>query len=174
MQTPSATVLHLRGAAGMDAIYRKVGWRLLPLLMLCYAVACLDRLNLGYAQRQMQASLAFGDAVYAWGAALFFAGCCLCQLPANLLLEKIGARKTLLRMMLGWGLASAAAAFVRTPFQLYLLRFVQGVFEAGFYPGVILYLTWWYPAARRARVYAVFGSAALLAAAGAGPLSEAT
>ncbi|RFP08803.1 MFS transporter [Duganella sp. BJB488] len=174
MQTPSATVLHLRGAAGMDAIYRKVGWRLLPLLMLCYAVACLDRLNLGYAQRQMQASLAFGDAVYAWGAALFFAGCCLCQLPANLLLEKIGARKTLLRMMLGWGLASAAAAFVRTPFQLYLLRFAQGVFEAGFYPGVILYLTWWYPAARRARVYAVFGSAALLATAGAGPLSEAT
>ncbi|OEZ56901.1 MFS transporter [Duganella sp. HH105] len=174
MQTHSATVLHLRGAAGMDAIYRKISWRLLPLLMLCYAVACLDRINLGYAQRQMQDSLSFGDPVYAWGAALFFIGYCLFELPANLLLEKAGARKTLLWLMLGWGLASAAAAFVRTPAMFYLLRFVLGALEAGFFPGAILYLTWWYPAPRRARVFAVFASAALLANVAAAPLCDAT
>ncbi|WP_445233728.1 MFS transporter [Duganella rhizosphaerae] len=174
MQTHSATVLHLRGAAGLDAIYRKISWRLLPLLMLCYAVACLDRINLGYAQRQMQASLGFDDQVYAWGAGLFFAGCCLFALPANLLLEKTGARRTLLRLMLCWGALSAAAAFVRTPFQLYALRFALGAFEAGFFPGVILYLCWWYPAPRRARAFAVFASAALLAGVAAGPLCDAT
>lgn len=174
MQTHTATVLHLRGAAGMDAIYRKISWRLLPLLMLCYAVACLDRINLGYAQGRMQASLAFDDQVYAWGAGLFFAGCCLFALPANLLLEKTGARRSLLRLMLGWGVVSAAAAFVRTPFQLYALRFALGAFEAGFFPGVILYLCWWYPAPRRARAFAVFASAALLAGVAAGPLCDAT
>ncbi|WP_332854946.1 MFS transporter [Duganella sp. S19_KUP01_CR8] len=174
MQTHTATVLHLRGAAGMDAIYRKISWRLLPLLMLCYAVACLNRINLGYAQQQMQASLAFDDQVYAWGAGLFFAGCCLFALPANLLLEKTGARRALLRLMLCWGVASAAAAFVRTPFQLYALRFALGAFEAGFFPGVILYLCWWYPAPRRARAFAVFASAALLAGVAAGPLCDAT
>lgn len=174
MQTHSANVLHLRGAAGMDAIYRKVSWRLLPLLMLCYALASLDRINLGYAQRQMQASLSFGDPVYAWGAGLFFAGCCLFALPANLLLDQAGARKTLLRLMLGWGVVSAATAFVHTPFQLYALRFALGVFEAGFFPGAILYLCRWYPAARRARAFAVFASAALLASVAAGPLCDAT
>ncbi|RFP09963.1 MFS transporter [Duganella sp. BJB475] len=174
MQTHTATVLHLRGSAGLDAIYRKISWRLLPLLMLCYAVACLDRINLGYAQGQMQASLRFDDQVYAWGAGLFFAGCCLFALPANLLLEKTGARRTLLRLMLCWGVVSAAAAFVRTPFQLYALRFTLGALEAGFFPGVILYLCWWYPAPRRARAFAVFASAALLAGVAAGPLCDAT
>ena len=173
MQTHTATVLHLRGAAGMDAIYRKISWRLLPLLMLCYATACLDRINLAYAQGQMQHSLPFGEQVYAWGAGLLFAGCCLFALPANLLQEKAGARRMLPQLMLGWGLVSAAAAFVRTPFQFYLLRFALGVFEAGFFPGVILYLTWWYPAPRRARAFAVFASAALLAGLAVAPLSDA-
>ena len=166
-----AKLLHLRGAAGMDAIYRKISWRLLPLLMLGYALAWLDRVNIGYAQSQMRHSLGFGDQAAAWGAGLFFLGYCLFQLPCNLLLQKIGARKMLPRLLLCWGLASAAAAFVRTPFQLYALRFVLGVFEAGFFPGVIYYLSRWYPAARRARVYAIFATAALIAAAAAAPLS---
>ncbi|MRW93923.1 MFS transporter [Duganella sp. FT80W] len=170
----SARILHLRGAAGMNAIYRKVSWRLLPLLMLCYAVAYLDRVNVSYAKLQMGASLDFSDQVYAWGAGAFFIGYCLFEIPSNLLLEKIGARKTLLRIMLCWGVTAAAAAFVREPIEFYLIRFMLGVFEAGFFPGVILYLTYWYPAARRARVIAIFASAALLAGVVAGPLCGAT
>jgi MFS family permease len=166
-----ATLLHLRGTAGMDAIYRKISWRLLPLLMLGCALAWLDRVNLGYAQSQMQHSLAFGDQAATWGAVLFFLGYCLFQLPSNLLLQKIGARKVLPRLLVCWGLAAGATAFVRTPFQLYGLRLVLGVFEAGFFPGVIYYLSCWYPARRRARVYAIFATAALAAAAVAAPLS---
>ena len=169
-----ATLLHLRGAAGMDAIYRKISWRLLPLLMLCYAVAYLDRVNIGYAKLQIQDSLALSDQAYAWGVGMFFAGYCLFGLPANLLLEKIGARKTLLRMMLLWGAIAAAGAFVQTPVEFYLIRFLLGAFEAGFFPGAVLYLTYWYPAARRARVIAVFASAALMAGVVAGPLCAAT
>ena len=169
-----ATLLHLRGAAGKDAIYRKIGWRLLPLLMLCYAVACLDRINISYARLQMQDGLAFSGQVYAWGVGLFFVGYCLFALPCNLLLEKIGARKTLLRIMLLWAAMTAAGAFVRSPLEFYIIRFMLGVFEAGCFPGVILYLTYWYPAARRARVIAVFASAALMAGALAGPLCNLT
>jgi MFS family permease len=166
-----ATLLHLRGTAGKDAIYRKISWRLLPLPMLCYLVACLDRVNLGYAQAQMKVSLDFGDGVQLWGAAIFFLGYCLFQLPCNLLLEKIGAGKMLLRVMLFWGVTASAGALVRTPFEFYAIRFLLGVCEAGLFPGVILYLTYWYPAARRARVIAVFASAALIAGLLGGPLS---
>ncbi|EEF27130.1 Phthalate transporter, putative [Ricinus communis] len=169
-----ARILHLRGAAGMDAIYRKISWRLLPLLMLCYGVAYLDRVNVSYAKLQMGADLDFSNQVYAWGAGIFFIGYCLCEIPSNLLLEKIGARKTLLRIMLCWGLTAAAGAFVREPLEFYVMRFLLGVFEAGFFPGVILYLTYWYPAARRARVIALFASAALMAGVAAGPLCGAT
>jgi MFS family permease len=166
-----ATLLHLRGTAGKDAIYRKISWRLLPLLMLCYMVACLDRINIGYAQAQMKVSLDFGDGVQLWGAAIFFIGYCLFQVPCNLLLEKIGAGKMLLRVMLFWGVTASAGALVRTPFEFYAIRFLLGVCEAGLFPGVILYLTYWYPAARRARVIAVFASAALIAGLLGGPLS---
>jgi sugar phosphate permease len=169
-----AKILHLRGAAGMDAIYRKISWRLLPLLMLCYAVAWLDRVNVSYAKLQMGASLDFSNQTYISGAIIFYIGYCLCQLPGNLLLEKLGARKTLLRLMLCWGVTAAAGAFVREPVEFYVIRFLLGVFEAGFFPGVILYLTYWFPSARRARVIAIFASAALMAAAIAGPLCTAT
>jgi MFS family permease len=172
--TQGARILHLRGAAGMDAIYRKISWRLLPLLMLCYGVAYLDRVNVSYAKLQMGADLDFSNQVYAWGAGIFFIGYCLCEIPSNLLLEKIGARKTLLRIMLCWGVTAAACAFVREPVEFYVMRFLLGVFEAGFFPGVILYLTYWYPAARRARVIAIFASAALMAGVVAGPLCGAT
>ncbi|SFM39247.1 MFS transporter [Rugamonas rubra] len=163
-------LVHLRGAAGMGAIYRKVGWHLLPLLMLCHLVAYLDRVNLGFAQLQMKQTLPFAEPVYAWGAGLFFLGYFLFSVPSNLLLERVGVRQTLLRIMLCWGLAAAAGAFVRTPLQFYVLRFTLGLFEAGFYPGAILYLTYWFPAARRGRAIAVFGSAVLLSGTLAGPL----
>jgi len=169
-----ARILHLRGAAGMAAIYRKISWRLLPLLMLCYIVAYLDRVNVGYIKLQMGASLDFSEQVYLSGALAFFAGYCLCGVPANLLLEKIGARKMLLRLMLCWGAVAAAGAFVREPVEFYVLRFLLGVLEAGFFPGVILYLTWWYPSARRARAFAIFASAALMAGLVAGPLCGAS
>lgn len=169
-----ARILHLRGAAGMDAIYRKISWRLLPLLMLCYAVAYLDRVNVSYAKLQMGADLDFSNQVYAWGAGIFFIGYCLFEVPSNLLLEKIGTRKTLLRIMLCWGVTAAAGAFVREPVEFYVIRFLLGVFEAGFFPGVILYLTYWFPSGRRARVIAVFASAALMAGVAAGPLCGAT
>jgi sugar phosphate permease len=172
--TQGARILHLPCAAGKDAIYRKISWRLLPLLMLCYGIAYLDRVNVSYAKLQMGADLDFSNHVYAGGAGIFFIGYCLCEIPSNLLLEKIGARKTLLRIMLCWGVTAAACAFVREPVEFYVMRFLLGVFEAGFFPGVILYLTYWYPAARRARVIAIFASAAVMAGVVAGPLCGAT
>jgi MFS family permease len=123
---------------------------------------------------QMGASLDFSDQVYAWGAGIFFLGYCLFELPSNLLFEKLGARKTLLRIMLCWGATAAASAFVREPVEFYILRFMLGVFEAGFFPGVVLYLTYWFPVARRARAIALFASAALMAGVAAGPLCGAT
>ena len=167
-----ATLLHLRGAAGMAAIYRKISWRLLPLLMLCCVMAYIDRVNVDHAQRQIQTSLGFASHVFAWGAGAFFVAYALFAVPCNLLLEKLGARKLLLRMMLGWGAATAAGAFVRTPMEFYTIRFLLGMCEAGFFPGVILYLTYWYPAARRARVFAVFASATLIGGIVAGPVSD--
>jgi len=174
MTRPAAKLVHLRGAAGMDAIYRRITWRLLPLLMLCGAVACLDRIHIGYAQARMALDLPFGELAYAWGAALLLLGHLLCGVPAALLLERYGARQTLLRMMFGWGVVAVAGAFVKTPFEFYLSRFALGVFEAGFFPGVILYFTYWYPAARRAVPVALFTAAALAAGIVAGPLCDAT
>lgn len=168
-----ATLLHLRGAAGMDAIYRKISWRLLPLLMLCCAVAYLDRVNVDFVARHIGASLAFREHVHSWGMAAFFIGYCVFAVPSNLLLEHLGTRKMLLRIMLGWAACSAASAFVRAPIEFYLIRFLLGVFEAGFFPGVILYLTWWFPSGRRARAIAVFAASTLAAVMLATPLSSA-
>lgn len=166
-----ATLLHLRGAAGMDAIYRKVSWRLLPLLMLCCAVAWLDRVNVDIVRQQLGASLGFGQHVHGWGMAAFFIGCGVFTIPATALLQQLGVRKALLRMMLGWAAFSAATAFVQTAFEFYLVRFLLGVFEAGFLPGVIVYLGSWFPAGRRARAFALFATSVVAAAFIAAPLS---
>ncbi len=128
----------------VDALYAKVSWRIIPLLIVCYMVAYLDRINIGYAQLQMKQMLPFSDAVYGFGAGIFFIGYFLFEVPSNLLLEKIGARKTLLRIMFA-GASSRGEMFVQAPTQFYVLRFLLGVFEAGFFPGIILYLTYWYP-----------------------------
>src|SRR6185295_5190147 len=142
-----------------------------PILLIAYMIAYLDRINIGYAQLQMKQTLPFGDAVYGIGAGIFFLGYFLFEVPSNLLLERIGARKTLLRIMVLWGITAASMMFVSTPMQFYVARFLLGVFEAGFFPGIILYLTYWYPSARRAAVTGQFMFAVPVAGIVGGPLS---
>jgi D-galactonate transporter len=136
----------------LDALYRKVAWRILPYLFVAFVIAFLDRINIGFAQLQMKGDLGFSDAVYGLGAGIFFLGYFVFEVPSNLVLEKIGARRTFARIMIGWGIVSAATAFVTTPWMLYVMRFLLGSFEAGFFPGIVLYLTYWFPASRRAAV----------------------
>ncbi|WP_025599378.1 MFS transporter [Burkholderia sp. WSM2230] len=143
-------------AAHDDLLYRKVSLRIIPFLFLCYVVSFLDRINIGFAQLQMKHDLGFSDAMYGLGAAVFYIGYVLCEVPSNLLLAKFGARRTFTRIMLLWGVASVGMMMVSTPAHFYLLRFLLGVFEAGFFPGIVLYLTYWYPARRRAAVLSVF------------------
>ena len=158
-------------SAAHKAVFSKIDWRLIPLLLIAYMVAYLDRINIGYAQLQMKQTLPFDDAVYGLGAGIFFIGYFLFEVPSNLLLERIGARKTLLRIMVLWGLTACAMMFVSTPLQFYVVRFLLGAFEAGFFPGVILYFTYWYPSVRRGQVIAIFMSATTIVSVIAGPLS---
>ncbi|MGF6931086.1 D-galactonate transporter [Paraburkholderia sp. UCT70] len=139
-----------------DAVFRKISWRVMPLILIAYVCAFLDRINIGYAQLQMKQDLAFSDAVYGLGAGIFFVTYLLFEVPSNLLLEKIGARLTFVRIMVLWGLTSAATAFVTEPWEFYGIRLLLGLFEAGFFPGIILYLTYWYPSQRRGRVTGLF------------------
>ncbi len=143
-------------AADEHLMFRKVAWRIIPFLFLCYVVSFLDRINIGFAQLQMKHDLGFSDAMYGLGAAVFYVGYVLCEVPSNMLLVKFGARKTFTRIMLLWGLASVCMMFVSKPAHFYVLRFMLGVFEAGFFPGIVLYLTFWFPANRRAAVMSVF------------------
>ncbi|KNY19116.1 MFS transporter [Methylobacterium sp. ARG-1] len=151
--------------------YRKVTWRLVAFLFVCYAMSYLDRINVGYAQLQMKQELGFSDAVYGFGAGIFFAGYFLFEVPSNLLMVKLGARRTMMRIMIAWGLISAGMMFVNSPTVFYILRFLLGAFEAGFLPGIIFYLTYWYPSSRRARIIAIFMSAVPVAGVVGGPLS---
>ena len=154
-----------------DPIYAKVTWRLLPFLMLCYVVAYLDRVNVGFARLQMLSDLGFSETVYGLGAGMFFIGYFLFEVPSNLLLHRVGARLWIGRIMITWGLVSASFMFIKTPASFYILRFVLGIAEAGFFPGIILYLTYWYPSERRARMVAMFMAAPPLAGVFGGPLS---
>lgn len=141
----SATGADIDYSAADETMFGKISWRLLPLLIICYMIAFLDRVNIGFAQLQMQKQLGFSNEAYALGAGIFFVGYFLFEVPSNLLLEKIGARKTLLRIMFGWGIVASAMMYVTTPTMFYVLRFLLGALEAGFFPGIILYLTYWYP-----------------------------
>ncbi|MDR5760281.1 MFS transporter [Caballeronia sp. LZ035] len=151
--------------------YAKVGRRLIPFLMLCYLGAYLDRVNVGFAKLQMLNDLRFSETIYGIGAGIFFLGYFLFEVPSNLILHRVGARKWLARIMLTWAVISASFVFVQTPTQFYALRFLLGVAEAGFAPGVILYLTYWFPAARRAKALSLFFMAIPLAGMVGGPLS---
>ncbi|QBR02990.1 MFS transporter [Paraburkholderia pallida] len=138
----------------LAALYRKISRRIVPFVFVGFVIAFLDRINIGFAQLQMKADLGFSDAVYGLGAGVFFLGYFLCEVPSNLLLERIGARRTFMRIMIGWGVVSSCMSLVTTPWMLYAMRFLLGVFEAGFFPGIVLYLTYWFPASRRASVTA--------------------
>ncbi|OTP67675.1 MFS transporter [Caballeronia sordidicola] len=155
----------------LAAIYRRISWRILPFLLSCYVLAYLDRVNISFAKLQMQQQLGMSDAVYGLGAGVFFLGYMLFEVPSNLLLARVGARKTISRIMVMWGLTSACMIFVHDTGTFYILRFLLGVFEAGFAPGMIFYLTYWYPESRRARVMAVVLMAGPVAGIVGGPLS---
>ena len=153
---PALAGAALTGTPEEDAVWSKINWRLMPVILIAYSMAFLDRINVGYAKLTMQQDLQFSDAVYGLGAGIFFITYLLFEVPSNLWLEKIGARLSFLRIMVLWGVTSAATASVSTPMQFYIVRLLLGVFEAGFFPGVILYLTYWYPSHRRGRVTGLF------------------
>ncbi len=153
------------------AVFRKVAWRIIPILFVCYILAYLDRINVGFAKLQMQRDLGITDSVYGAGAGIFFLGYFLFEVPANIALKKIGARLWLSSIMAMWGCVSAATMFVHTATQFYLLRLLLGVVEAGFFPGVILFLTFWYSRQYRTRMTAAFMSAIPLSGAIGGPVS---
>ena len=153
------------------ATYAQARRRLLPFLFVLYVVAFLDRVNISFAQLQMSAELNFSEAIYGFGAGLFFIGYFLFEVPSNLLLERVGARLWIARILVVWGATASAFAFVHTPTQFYTLRFLLGVSEAGFFPGVILYLTYWFPSTMRARTVSVFMTAIAASGIIGGPLS---
>ncbi len=154
-----------------EAAYRTVTWRLLPFLMLCYVTAYLDRVNIGFARLQMLGDLRFSETVYGIGAGMFFIGYFIFEVPSNLILHRVGARVWIGRIMISWGVVSALFMFTTTPLMFYALRFALGAAEAGFFPGIILYLTYWYPSDRRARMMALFMTAIPISGILGGPLS---
>jgi ACS family tartrate transporter-like MFS transporter len=138
---------------------RTISWRLIPFLVLAYFFSYLDRVNLGFAALTMNAELKFSPTIFAWGAGIFFFGYFIFEVPSNLALEKFGASRWIARIMVTWGIISALMATVSGEWSFYILRFLLGVAEAGFFPGIILYLTYWYPAEYRARFIAAFAIA---------------
>ena len=157
--------------AQLSRILSKLHWRLMPVLLMMYVMAFLDRANIGFAKAGFQTDAGIGNAAYAFGAGVFFVGYALLEVPSNLMLHKFGARVWLARIMVTWGLVSAATAFVHSPASFYAIRFLLGIAEAGFVPGVIFYLTFWYPSAARARSIGLFYYGAPLALTFGGPLS---
>lgn len=161
----------MASSAQEETVNRTVARRLMPLLFLCYIFAYIDRINIGFAKLQMAKDLQMSDAVYGMGAGIFFVGYFLFEVPANMLLVRLGARFWLSTTMLIWGVASTATMFVTSGAEFYLIRFILGVVEAGFFPGVILYLTFWFTERYRARIIAIFMSAIPLSGVVSGALS---
>src|ERR1051325_6689212 len=157
--------------AAESRLYGRVTRRLIPFLFSCYVAAYLDRVNIGFAKLQMLSALRFSETVYGLGAGIFFIGYFIFEIPSNIILHRVGARRWIARVMLTWAMISAAMVFVKTPTVFYILRFLLGVAEAGFFPGIILYLTYWYPAPRRAGIIALFMTAIPIAGVIGGPLS---
>jgi D-galactonate transporter len=161
----------VRDVAREQAVFRKVVLRIVPFLMLCYVISYLDRVNVGFAKLQMSSDLNFSEAAFGLGAGLFFIGYFIFEVPSNMILQKVGAKVWIARIMITWGIVSGSFMFVNNEAMFYVLRFLLGVAEAGFYPGVILYCTFWFPSHRRARVIAMFMSAIPLAGIFGNPLS---
>ena len=158
-------------ATALDATYSRITWRLIPFLFVLWVLAWVDRVNVGFVKLTMLDELKWSETVYGLGAGIFFLGYFFFEVPSNLLLQRIGARKTITRITLGWGVVCVLMMFTTTPGMFYFLRFLMGVFEAGFYPGIILYLTYWYPSERRAKAFGMFMSASGIAGVIGGPLA---
>jgi ACS family tartrate transporter-like MFS transporter len=152
---------------------RRVAARLIPVLLILYVIAYLDRVNVTFAQDKLQSDLGFSGAVYGFGAGIFFIGYFFLEVPSNLALHRFGARKWMARIMITWGVISACTMLVRSPLSFYVVRFLLGVAEAGFFPGMILYLSYWFPARERARAVGFFMSAIAISYAIGAPISGA-
>lgn len=161
------------GDAMEAAVMRRVTWRILPFLMLCYFVSFVDRVNAGFGALEMNHDLHLSPAVFGLGGGLFFVSYFLFEVPSNLVLARVGARRWIARIMITWGIIAAAMALVRGPHTFYLVRFLLGAAEAGFFPGVILYLTYWFPAEYRARIVGIFMIAIPISAFLGSPISAA-
>lgn len=135
--------------------YNRIAWHILPLLLLGYTLASLDRVNVAFAKLQMSGAIGLTEAMYGFGAGIFFIGYCLVEIPSNMILHKVGARIWLARIMIVWGMLSAATALIQTPLHFYIIRFILGVAEAGYYPGALLFLTYWFPSQLRAQAISV-------------------
>src|SRR3954453_1353413 len=150
----------------------KVSWRLVPFLMICYFIAYLDRVNVGFAALTMNKELGISATAYGFGAGIFFFSYFLFEVPSNLALERFGARKWIARIMLTWGLLSGAMAFVQGETSFYIVRFLLGAAEAGFFPGMLFYLSLYFPAAYRGRMVSTFMAATAFSAVFGSPLSS--
>ncbi|MEP6869934.1 MAG: MFS transporter [Novosphingobium sp.] len=171
--TPSefAAPMELADRVERPKLYRRVALRLMPFILLCYIVNAIDRTNVSMAQLRLERDLGFTAEVFGLGLGLFYLGYVLLEVPSNILLARIGVRKTLLRIMGAWGVMSCATMFVTTPTQFYVVRFMLGLAEAGFYPGILLYITIWFPSGYRARITALFMMGSPAASAISSPLS---
>src|SRR5215475_3134676 len=154
-------------------VMRKVAFRIVPFVMLLYFVAYIDRVNIGFASLTMNKDLDLSPGVFGFGAGIFFWGYFLFEVPSNIILDKVGARLWIARVMITWGLVSAAMAFVWDATSFYALRFLLGAAEAGFFPGIILYLSYWFPAHRRAAITSLFMAAVPISVVLGSPLSSA-
>src|SRR3954467_4501283 len=152
---------------------RKISLRIVPFIMLLYFISYIDRVNIGFAALTMNKDLGFSSAVFGFGAGIFFLGYFLFEVPSNVILERVGARLWIARVMITWGIISAAFAFIQGETSFYVLRFLLGAAEAGFFPGIILSLSYWFPARRRAQVVSLFMAAAPISVVLGSPLSTA-
>ena len=169
----SEEMLAQQNAINADALYRRISWRLIPYMFMLYIVAYLDRVNVGFAAVDMRRDLALSASAYGLGAGIFFIGSSCFDLPSNLLMTKFGARKWIARIMISWGIVSSCMVFVKGPWSFGGMRFLLGVAEAGYFPGMVLYLTYWFPSQQRARAVARFMTATAIAGVVGGPLSSA-
>ena len=150
--TPSSSAAGDAAISDESSVVRKVAWRIMPLIMVCYLFAFFDRINISFAKFALQSDLHLSDTAYGFGAGLFVVGYVLFEVPSNLMLYKVGARRWIARIMVSWGIATALMVFVNAEWQFYVLRFLIGAMEAGFAPGVLFYLTLWFPVAYRGRI----------------------
>lgn len=169
----SAVPLGASATLDIKAVYTKVIWRLMPFLLIAFMINAIDRMNVSFAKLRMAQDIALTDAAYGIGVGVFYLGYICFEVPSNLYMQRVGARATLTRIMVLWGLVTMATAFVTSPAQLIAARFMLGLAEAGFFPGVILYLTYWFPGALRGRITAAFLMAGIMAGVLCGPLAGA-